>query len=128
MTLTAPPTPTEATPEVAREANLWASLARRVVPDLALVVGALVAGSVAVAILESVFGFPNGSPAFLLAVVGIAVLRGPGAAVATAIGSFFVYDFLFVQPVYTLTVDEPEEWLNLTLLLVVGVVVGVLLR
>ncbi len=43
---------------------------------------------------------------------------------ATAIGSFLVYDFLFIEPLHTLTVRDPGEWLNLILLLVVGIVVG----
>ncbi len=44
--------------------------------------------AVVVAVLERVAGFDNGSPAFLLAVVVVAVLRGTGPAIATAIGSF----------------------------------------
>ena len=74
--------------------------------------------------LERGAGFDNGAPAFLLAVVVVAVLRGTGPAVATAIGSFLAYDFLFIEPLYTLTVSDPAEWLNLILLLVVGVVIG----
>jgi two-component system sensor histidine kinase KdpD len=35
-----------------------------------------------------------------------------------------VYDFLFVDPRHTLVVADPGEWLNLLLLLFVGVVVG----
>ena len=75
-------------------------------------------------VLEQIAGFDNGAPAFLLAVVVVAVLRGTGPAVATAIGSFLAYDFLFIEPLYTLTVSDPAEWLNLLLLLVVGVVIG----
>ena len=89
-----------------------------------VVIVALALGSVVVAVLERVGGFDNGSPAFILAVVAVAVLRGTGPAVAAAIGSFLVYDFLFIEPLYTLTVRDPGEWLNLILLLVVGVVVG----
>ena len=77
-----------------------------------------------VAVLEGAAGFDDGSPVFLLAVVAVAVLRGTGPAIATAIGAFLVYDFLFIEPHYTLTVRDPAEWLNLILLLVVGVVVG----
>ncbi len=51
-------------------------------------------------------------------------LRGTGPAIATAIGAFLTYDFLFIEPYYTFTVRDPAEWLNLLLLLVVGVVVG----
>ena len=81
-------------------------------------------GAAVVAVLEGAAGFDNGSPVFLLAVVTVAVLRGTGPAIATAFGSFLVYDFFFTDPHYTLTVRDPAEWLNLILLLVVGVVVG----
>jgi len=92
--------------------------------ELLFVVVAVGLLAVVVAVLQNVVGFDNGAPAFLLAVVVIAVLRGTGPAIATAIGSFLAYDFLFIEPVYTLTVSDPAEWLNLLLLLVVGVVIG----
>jgi two-component system sensor histidine kinase KdpD len=97
---------------------------RRLGPDLIVIAVALALGATVVALLEHVAGFDNGSAAFLLAVVGVAVVRGTGPAVATAVGSFLAYDFLFVEPFYTLTVRDPSEWLNLSLLLVVGIVVG----
>ncbi len=97
---------------------------RRFTPDIAAVVIGLGLGVAVVAILEQVAGFDNGSPAFLLAVVAVAVTRGTGPAVVTAVGSFLVYDFLFTEPQFTFTVANPDEWLNLLLLLVVGVVVG----
>ena len=103
---------------------LWRDRLRRRLnragPDAVVVIVALALGSVVVAVLERVGGFDNGSPAFILAVVAVAVLRGTGPAVAAAIGSFLVYDFLFIEPLYTLTVRDPGEWLNLLLLLVVG--------
>jgi two-component system sensor histidine kinase KdpD len=89
-----------------------------------VVVVALALGAAVVAALEQVAGFDNGSPAFILAVVAVAVLRGTAPAIATAVGAFLVYDFLFIEPRFTLTVHDPAEWLNLLMLLVVGVVVG----
>ncbi len=97
---------------------------RRLGPDLLVVLLALGLGAAVVAVLERVAGFDNGSPAFILAVVAVAVLRGTGPAIATAVGAFLAYDFLYVEPYYTLTVGDPGEWLNLVLLLVVGIVVG----
>jgi two-component system sensor histidine kinase KdpD len=97
---------------------------RRLGPDVLVVAAALALGAAVVALLENVGGFNDASPTFLLAVVTVAVLRGTGPAMATAIGSFLVYDFLFIQPYFTLSVHDPVEWLNLSLLLVVGVVVG----
>src|SRR5690349_19037757 len=96
---------------------------RRTAISIATVVAALAIGAVAIALLEAA-GVPNASSAYLLAVVGVAVLRGTVPAIATAIGAFLAYDFFFTEPLYTFTVRNPEEWLNLLLLLVVGIVVG----
>lgn len=96
---------------------------RRTAISVAVVVAAIAIGAVVIAILRSL-GVADAAPAFLLAVVVVAVLRGTGPAVVTAIGAFFAYDFFFIEPLYTLTVRDPQEWLNLLLLLVVGIVVG----
>jgi len=88
-----------------------------------LILVALGIGAIAVSILEGQ-GLNDASPTFLLAVVGIAVLRGTGPAIATAVGAFLLYDFFFIAPYHTFTVHDPAEWLNLLLLLAVGVVVG----
>jgi two-component system sensor histidine kinase KdpD len=77
-----------------------------------------------VALLEGPFGVPNAAAAYLLAVVAVAALIGTGAAVIAAIAAFFAYDFFFTAPYHAFTVADPGEWLNLVLLLVVGVVVG----
>ncbi len=66
----------------------------------------------------------DASPLYLIAVVGVAVALGTGAAIASAVAAFFLYDVLFVEPRFTLAVDDPQEWLNLLLLLFVGVVIG----
>lgn len=66
----------------------------------------------------------NASPLYLVAVVGIAVVFGTVAAIAAAIASFVLYDVLFVEPRFALHVDDPQEWLNLLLLLFVGIVIG----
>lgn len=67
---------------------------------------------------------PDASPLYLVAVVGVGVVFGTVAAIAAAIGSFLLYDVLFVEPRFALHVDDPREWLNLLLLLFVGVVIG----
>lgn len=84
----------------------------------------LAATTLVVALLETTIGIANASATYLLAVVIMAVAFGIPAAVATAVGSFLLYDLLFVQPTGVLAVSDPEEWLNLLLLLVLGVVVG----
>jgi two-component system, OmpR family, sensor histidine kinase KdpD len=85
---------------------------------------ALAAATVLVALLKGPLHVGNPSAAYLLAVVVLAVVFGTRAAVVGSIAAFLLYDFLFVEPLYTLTVSTIEEWLNLILLLVVGIVCG----
>ena len=85
---------------------------------------ALTAATALVAILQGQLNVANPSAAYLLAVVALAVVFGTRAAVAGSIAAFLLYDFLFVDPRFTLTVSSIEEWFNLVLLLVVGIVCG----
>jgi two-component system sensor histidine kinase KdpD len=90
----------------------------------AIAVLALLATTLLVAVLEGPLGVPDASAAYLLAVVSVAVAAGTRAAIGTAIGAFLAYDILFIEPRLTITVSDPGEWLNLLLLLLVGIVVG----
>ena len=74
--------------------------------------------------LEEQFGVLNASPVYLLAVVVTALAAGTWGALAAAVAGVLVYDYLFVHPTHTLEISDPGEWLNLALLLIVGVVVG----
>ncbi|MCU0506683.1 MAG: DUF4118 domain-containing protein, partial [Chloroflexi bacterium] len=97
---------------------------RRAVSSL-LLIGALVTvTSVAVAALEAWVGVADASAAYIPAVVLVAASLGTIPAVATSVASFLVYDFFFVAPTMTFTVEAPTEWLSLLLFLLVAVVVG----
>jgi len=61
---------------------------------------------------------------YLAAVVATAFVAGTWGAIVAAVASFLLYDFLFIVPLYTFTVADPGEWLNLVLLLFIGIVVG----
>jgi two-component system sensor histidine kinase KdpD len=89
----------------------------------ASVVGALAVASVAIALLARL-GVTHAGPVYLLAVVAVGMRWGTVPAVATSLAAFLAYDFLFVQPLYTFTVNSPEEWLDLLLLLAVAVAIG----
>ncbi len=97
---------------------------RRVAGTVAAILAALAVTTLAVGALEGTLRIPDASATYLLAVVSIAVAFGTPAAVATAIASFLLYDFLFVSPTGALIVANAEELLNLLLLLALGVVVG----
>ena len=79
---------------------------------LSAAVVSLAVTTVLVAVLEDRLGVPNASSVYLLAVVAVAVLHGEVAAAGTAIGAFLLYDFLFVEPRFNLTVSDPGEWLT----------------
>jgi len=104
--------------------RFWSTSLRNLVRVVAGMIVALVLSTLAVGVLEDRLRIPDASATYLLTVVAIAVAFGIPAAVATAIGAFLVYDFLFVSPTGALVVGDPQEWLNLLLLLALGVVVG----
>lgn len=94
---------------------------------IAVAVPSLGVATVAIALLQQYVGVPNASAVYLAAVVATAVVAGTWGAIAAAVAAFLLYDFLFIQPVFTFSVADPGEWLNLVLLLFVGIVVGQLL-
>ena len=61
---------------------------------------------------------------YVLAVVAVAVVCGLAYAIPVSVGSMLVFNFLFLPPVHTLALRESENWVALTVYLVVGVVVG----
>lgn len=95
----------------------WAS-------GVAAAVGSLAAATLVAAGLHAWAGIDNTSSVYLLSVAGVALVAGTAGAVATAIGAFVLYNFLFVDPRFSLAVAEPQSVLTLLLLLVIGVVVG----
>jgi two-component system sensor histidine kinase KdpD len=97
---------------------------RRLIRGTAGLAVSLTLATIVVTFLEQVAGIDNASAAYLLAVVALAVRLGTVEAVLGAFGAFLLANYLFTPPVHTLTVLDPTEWLNLLLLLVVGVVVG----
>ncbi len=97
---------------------------RSILRLLAVALPALLGASVVVAILQDSLGVPNPSAVYIVAVVAAAIVSGTYGALATAVASFVLYNFLFTEPRYTLSMHEPGVWLSVVLLLFVGVVVG----
>ncbi|HET9456512.1 MAG TPA: DUF4118 domain-containing protein, partial [Candidatus Limnocylindrales bacterium] len=96
---------------------------RFVTVAIAAVVGVTLS-TLAVGVLEAQLGVPDASSVYVVAVAIIAIWSGVLGAVVTAVVGVLVYDFVFTEPRYTLTVSDPGEWLNLLLLLFVAVTVG----
>jgi two-component system sensor histidine kinase KdpD len=91
---------------------------------LAVAVPSLAMATLAVAVLQEFVGVPNASAVYLVAVVATAFVAGTWGAIVAAVASILLYDFLYIVPLYTFTVADPGEWLNLVLLLFIGIVVG----
>ena len=67
---------------------------------------------------------PDAAIVYLLPVVAVGMVYGSWLAVETSVASFLIYDFFFVQPLYTFSIASVEEWLDLLLFLVVAIAVG----
>jgi len=97
---------------------------RSLVRLVAVAVPALMAATGLVWLLETRFDVLNASPVYLLAVVVTALVSGTVGALIAAVSGILIYDFLFTHPLATFAISDPAEWLNLVLLLFVGLVVG----
>jgi two-component system sensor histidine kinase KdpD len=71
--------------------------------------------------LQWLLALPDPAMVFLTGVLFTAVLAGLGPSIMTAVLSLLVYDFFFVDPLYTFTVTKPQDVLSLFVFLVVAV-------
>jgi two-component system sensor histidine kinase KdpD len=69
---------------------------------------------------------PNLSLVFLMAVLLVAISGGIGPAIYASLLSFLVFNFFFIEPIYTFTVAEPYELLALVIFLIVAVITSAL--
>jgi two-component system sensor histidine kinase KdpD len=74
--------------------------------------------------LHSVFELSNIVMMFLLAVVFVAVRFGRGPAVLAAFLSVAAFDFLYVPPRYTFSVNDAQYLVTFAVMLVVALVIG----
>ena len=63
---------------------------------------------------------------YLLVILLVASVAGPGPAVLAAVLAFLAWDFFFLPPYGTFAIRDPKDWLSLGAFLIVGVIVGVL--
>ncbi len=82
------------------------------------------ATTVVTAGLLSVFDLANVVMVFLLAVVGISIRYGRGPGALAAMLSVLAFDFFFVPPKLTLTVNDTQYFFTFALMLVVALVIG----
>ena len=91
---------------------------------LGAIVVALALCTVLTSLIRSQAGVENAAIVYLLGVVAVGLGYGSWYAIGTGVASFLVYDFLYVQPLYTLQVGSAEEWVDLLLFLVVAAAIG----
>ena len=114
--------PDEPTPPLQAPTRATVGVALRAAGFIAAV---LAITTLAIAVVESeAAGQLDGSPLYLVAVVIVATRYRTAAGIATGIAAFLIYNLLFTEPRFTLTVSDPREWLNLVLFLFVAVVIG----
>ena len=89
-----------------------------------MAVASLALATALAAVVHGQLGVSDAAIVYLLAVVAVGMGYGSWMAVATAVASFLLYDFFFVQPLYTFSIAAPEEWLDLLLFLFVAIVIG----
>jgi len=94
------------------------------VAGLILAVTSLALATALAALVRGQLGVADAAIVYLLAVVAVGMGYGSWLAVATSVASFLLYDFFFVQPLYTFAIAAPEEWLDLLLFLVVAIAIG----
>jgi two-component system sensor histidine kinase KdpD len=59
---------------------------------------------------------------YLLAVLVSAIRHGRGPAIVASIAAFLAFDWFFVEPEHTFTINDPAEWVALVLFLLTAVV------
>jgi two-component system sensor histidine kinase KdpD len=76
------------------------------------------------ALLRWAVALPDPSMIFLTGVLFAAVWGGLGPSLAASALSLFVYDFFFVEPIYTLTVTKPHDIVLMCVFLITGILVS----
>ncbi|MDB5980978.1 MAG: kdpD [Pseudomonas sp.] len=92
--------------------------------DYALALVATVLASALAWAVSSVLALPNISMVFLAAVLLVAVRSSLGPALACAAMSFLAYDFLFIPPKFSFSIQREEDVLTLLFFLLMAALTG----
>jgi two-component system, OmpR family, sensor histidine kinase KdpD len=83
---------------------------------------ACAAASAVVAVLPAELWLTTGVLVYLMAVLGVSVLAGRGPGILASFVSLGAFDFLFVEPRFSPTISNPNEWGALLAFLIVSLV------
>jgi two-component system sensor histidine kinase KdpD len=92
--------------------------------DYTLALVATLAASALAWGISGLLALPNISLVFLMAVLLVAVRSSLGPALACAALSFLAYDFLFIPPNFSLTIQREEDVLTLVFFLLMAALTG----
>jgi two-component system sensor histidine kinase KdpD len=80
--------------------------------------------SVVISLILARIRVENISMLYLIVVMAAAIAFGRGPAIIASLAAFLTFDWFFVQPFSSITVNDPAEWLALLLLLLTAIVTG----
>lgn len=100
---------------------------RTIAVDTLLAVVVVTVVSVVIAVVETMGSLSNVSNLYIIGVAGLASRRGLYPAVLASVLAFLAFDFFFIPPIHTFTVDDPSEYVALATLLVTSVLISQLL-
>ena len=100
---------------------------RLILSDTILAVAVVVGVSLLIAAIDEIGHVSNISNLYIISAALLAARRGLFPAVLASVLAFLTYDWFFILPLHTFTVDDPSEYVALATLLVTSVLIGQLL-
>jgi len=101
--------------------------ARPILVDSLLALVVVVAVTLTIRFVNTFSHVSNISDLYVIGIAVLAARRGLYPAVLASLLAFLGYDWFFITPFYTLTVDDPSEYVALVTLLVTSIATGQLL-
>jgi two-component system sensor histidine kinase KdpD len=104
--------------------NMVRRSARQSWQGYAVGLGGVALITLVIAVVRAWVTIANLSVLYLIAVLVAASFYGSGPAVVASIAAFLAYDFFFVEPVYSITIADPGEWVALFMFLLTALITG----
>ncbi len=89
--------------------------------DSLLALGSIVSFTGFISLLQLYLKIPDSFLIYLLVILALAALRGLYASLLASLFAFFLFDFLLIPPVYSLTVAKFSDILTLIVFLIVAI-------
>lgn len=100
---------------------------RRVLLDSLVAIVVVIATSLVIGIVDTFSHVANISNLYIIGTAILAARRGLYPALLASVMAFLTYDWFFIPPFHTFTVDDPTEYVALLTLLVTSILIGQLL-